>query len=218
MGLLAGTHSQPGIARGRSRLPDAAREALQRARLQRAIVACVAEKGFASCSVSDIVSSARVSRQTFYELYDDKESCLLDAADAGWALLRTRMAAARRAADPDDAWSVLTAMVDGYLGFLADEPEFTRLFEIDMLTAGQRSLRGRLAAHRRLAAVVQDWHTSLAVPAGWPPLPAPAFLALIGAIDSLVIAEVAAGRTAELRGQRDVILDITHRFLSGTGR
>lgn len=217
MSVLAGPHSQPGLARGRSRLPDADRASLQRARLQRAIVTCTAEKGFANCSVADIVAVARVSRQTFYELYADKETCLLDAADTGWALLRKRLAEVRREADSDDAWAALTAMVGGYLAFLADEPEFTRLVEIDMLTAGQRSLRARLAAHRKLAAVVQAWHVDLAVPAGWPPLPPPAFLALIGAIDSLVIAEVAAGRTAKLRGQLDIILEVAHRLLTGVG-
>jgi AcrR family transcriptional regulator len=50
---------------------------MQRARLLSAAVSTVAEVGYAGASVALITARARVSRRTFYDLFESREDCLL---------------------------------------------------------------------------------------------------------------------------------------------
>ena len=61
-GTLAHTHEgKPGLPRGRSRLPAPKVRASQIERLRRAMIAAVAEAGYAPVTVADVVRRARVS-------------------------------------------------------------------------------------------------------------------------------------------------------------
>src|SRR5436305_14339942 len=71
----------------------------QRARLLEAMVRAVAEKGYEAATVADAVRLARVSRGTFYELFDSKEACLAAAYRAGTEVLEERGKAAIRQAE-----------------------------------------------------------------------------------------------------------------------
>ena len=51
----------------------------QRGRILRGVAESVAAKGYSATSVADVIARAGVSRSTFYELYDGKESAFLDA-------------------------------------------------------------------------------------------------------------------------------------------
>src|SRR5260370_21448653 len=62
----------------------------QRAKLLDAMVRVVAEKGYEAATVADAVKLARVSRGTFYELFESKEACLADAYRLGPAVLAAR--------------------------------------------------------------------------------------------------------------------------------
>ena len=53
----------------------------QRERLQNAIVELIAERGYQAVRILDLTKLARVSRPTFYSLYDDKEELFLAAYD-----------------------------------------------------------------------------------------------------------------------------------------
>ena len=54
---------------------------MQRRRLLLAIGEMVAEEGLESASVGRVCKRAGVSRRTFYELFEDREACLLAAFD-----------------------------------------------------------------------------------------------------------------------------------------
>ena len=71
--------------------PLLAGERVQRAKVLQAMVDVVAEKGYAAATVADAVRRARVSRGTFYELFDSKEACLA----AGYRLGTDALARAR---------------------------------------------------------------------------------------------------------------------------
>ena len=58
-------------------------ESAQRAKVLEGMVRAVAEKGFAAATVADAVRLARVSRGTFYALFDSKEACLAERLPAG---------------------------------------------------------------------------------------------------------------------------------------
>ena len=70
------------------------------AKLLDAMVRVVAEKGYEAATVADAVKLARVSRGTFYELFDSKEACLAAAYRLGLDVLGARVTdAIRDAAD-----------------------------------------------------------------------------------------------------------------------
>ena len=58
-------------------------ERAQRAKLLEAMVQVVAEKGYDAATVADAVRVARVSRGTFYELFESKQACLVAAYRLG---------------------------------------------------------------------------------------------------------------------------------------
>src|SRR6202162_6682475 len=71
----------------------------QRAKLLDAMVRVVAEKGYVAATVADAVRMARVSRGTFYELFESKEACLAAAYRLGADVLEDRVQEAVRDAE-----------------------------------------------------------------------------------------------------------------------
>src|SRR5919201_6795907 len=69
------------LPRGRHRLSREEVIASQRGRMLAAMAEVVAQKGYARTTVADVLSRARVSRETFYEQFSDKEDCFLAAYD-----------------------------------------------------------------------------------------------------------------------------------------
>jgi AcrR family transcriptional regulator len=118
----------------------------QRARLLEAMVKAVAEKGYEAATVTDAVRLARVSRGTFYELFDSKEACLLAAYKAGYEVLEERIRTAIREAG--DWRDELRLGIRAYLQTLEREPVFARVYLIE----GQVIWAEREAVLRRFCA------------------------------------------------------------------
>jgi len=66
-------------ALGAPRTPEVPTRADQRSRLLAAIVQIVAQNGYPDAKVADLVGCAGVSRATFYQLFENKQACLLAA-------------------------------------------------------------------------------------------------------------------------------------------
>jgi AcrR family transcriptional regulator len=100
-------------------------ERAQRAKLLEAMVQVVAEKGYAAATVADAVRVAKVSRGTFYELFESKQACLAEAYRLGVEVLDERIAAAVATAD---GWrGEIRLGLREYLRALNDEPRFARV-------------------------------------------------------------------------------------------
>ena len=67
------------LPRGRHKLGADTVRASQRERLIRAMLETVAEQGYEATTVPRVVARARVSRNAFYEFFDDKTSCFIAA-------------------------------------------------------------------------------------------------------------------------------------------
>jgi AcrR family transcriptional regulator len=67
------------LPRGRHGLPREIVTRSQRERLLAAVVRATAAKTYEATTVADILEEAGVGRETFYELFDDKRSCMLAA-------------------------------------------------------------------------------------------------------------------------------------------
>ncbi len=101
----------------------------QRARLLEAMVRAVAEHGYDAATVTDAVRLARVSRGTFYELFESKEACLLAAYRAGYEVLEERIRSAVR--DARDWREELRLGIRAYLQTLEQDPVFARVYLIE---------------------------------------------------------------------------------------
>jgi AcrR family transcriptional regulator len=217
-GTLARTHEgQPGLPRGRSRLPPRDVRASQRERLLRSVIAVVSESGYQDVTVADIVRRARVSRKAFYEHFANKEECFLTATGEGRELMLARAAAAARALPAEAAEeSVLRAAIRGYLAFLAGEPAFARVFYLHMPAAGPAAVRRLDAGSRIFAGLNQAWHERARQRhPEWPALPEEAYLGLAGASTELVRSMVYSDRTAALPDLEDPLVSLHLAVMAG---
>jgi AcrR family transcriptional regulator len=115
----------------------------QRGRILRAVAESVAENGYAATSVADVIARAGVSRSTFYELYDGKESAFLDAY-SGIELVHRHLLECFRAGETPA--EMVRAAVRDHLASLASEPAFTWMFFVEAVAAGPRILNRRREA------------------------------------------------------------------------
>ena len=217
-GTLARTHEgQPGLPRGRSRLPVPDVRASQRQRLLRSVIAAVSESGYHRVTVADIVRRARVSRGAFYDHFANKEECFLAATAEGRELMLARVVTEAQALPPDAAAEdLLRAAMRGFLTFLADEPAFARVFYLHMQAAGAASARRLDAGPRIFAGLNRTWHERARKQhPDWPAVPDEAYLALAGAAVELVRSLVYADRTGDLPGLEDTLVALHLAVLAG---
>lgn len=215
-GSLARAHEEPGLPRGRASLPQAAVRGAQRDRLLRAVIAASAQHGYLRVRITDIVARARVSRAAFYNHFTDKDDCLLAATLHGRALQIDRMTAAVRdlpaAASPDER---LRASCRAFLEFLHDEPEFTRVFYLELPGAGPRAIARLAEAHQKFARLNEVWHERARErDPSIPMVGRAAFLATAGAATELVRAAVHAGSPA-LPELEDTLVNLHRALLLG---
>jgi len=169
----------------------------QRRRMLAAMVAAVADKGYAAVAVTDVVGRARVSRATFYEQFTDKNDCFLAAFHA----CAENLTATTRDGLTGDLTprQRVRATFDSYLGGLAAFPEGARVCLVEAHAAGPTAAEARREIQQPFAALLRDLHEGLRA-AGEPVRPLADFdyEALVGACSSIVTNRVAAGSTADL--------------------
>lgn len=99
-------------------------ETSHRHRLLSAMADAIREQGYDNTTVADVVSRAHTSRRTFYQHFEDRDTCYL----ALFEFVNERMMlAVAEAVTGDAAWDVrLDRGLATYLELLAVEPELTR--------------------------------------------------------------------------------------------
>jgi len=205
---LAQIYTRRGLPRGRGSLPPEDVANAQRQRILRAMVSATAALGYANVRVADVVNRARVSRQSFYALFADKEQCFLEAHAAGLELIVERLArwttTHGAAADDDDPTAPVRGAVTAYLVLAADEPEFARCMLIELPAIGPAGLEARVAAHRQIAALLRSWHHQARQDhPEWPGVPDGRYPAAIGAVHDLLFDAVASGDTERAPNLRE---------------
>lgn len=208
-GSLARTHQgEPGLPRGRASLPADEVRAAQRERLVRAMVAAAAEQGYSRVTVADVVQRAKVSRAAFYAHFTDKEDCFFAASLEGRAMLVGHIVAETRALPAGTpAEVVLRTAVRAFLGFLANEPEFARVFYIELPGAGARAVERLDEARFAFARLNEVWQQrGRRADPSWPDVPPEAYLAAVGATTELV-------RSVVYRGSRQALLDLEDKLV-----
>jgi AcrR family transcriptional regulator len=197
------------LPRGRHRLSRDEVADSQRQRLLRAMAEAMAEKGYALTSVADVLRRARVSRETFYELFDSKEDCLMSAFENAYAAIGAAMAASASGSSREKTGGPIAGVLEDYLGAIAADPVTARVFLIEVYAAGPAAIERRAALQQQLidllaAGMRADDRDRFAVEAG------------IAAIASMVTARLAVGDVDGIRALRDPILELFDRL--GIGR
>ena len=137
---------------------DAARrtqiDGIQRARLLAAAARAVDDLGYGQTTVTTITTWARVSRRTFYELFGNREECLVAVLDDAVARVRGDLAAAGLQALPwrermrEGLWTILC--------FLDSEPALARVCVVQSLRGGPAMQARRAQLLAELAAALDE--------------------------------------------------------------
>jgi AcrR family transcriptional regulator len=137
---------------------------IQRARMLGAMVDLTREQGAERVTVAHVVGRAGVSRRTFYELFEDREACLLAALDDALQRVEAAVVPAYRG---ERGWSAkigagLTAMLE----LFDADPGSAALCVVDSLAAGPQALERRARVVDVLVGAVDRGRREPGAPAG----------------------------------------------------
>ncbi len=103
-------------------------------------------------TVAQVISRARVSRKTFYDVFTDREDCFLAAFEQ--ALGQARLIA-QEAYERESSWrDGIRAALARLLMFMDEEPGLAKLCVVEALGAGERVLDRRASVLDELAEVI----------------------------------------------------------------
>lgn len=197
------------LPRGRHGLPREAVVSAQRERMLRAMAETMADKGYVATTVADVLRAAGVSRETFYEQFTSKEDCFASAYEAAAAMLLEAATGARGSdGEPIEQFSRTLRV---YLDTLAAEPEFARLFLVEVYAAGPDALARRAAVQRVFVDLVIDLFGARTAEHRF------ACEAFVAATSSMVTARLAANDPKGLRALHRPLMRLGRSQLAGTG-
>jgi AcrR family transcriptional regulator len=125
---------------------------IQRSRILAATLSAVEDVGYQRMTVAQVISRARVSRKTFYDVFADREDCFLAALEQAVAQARRLV---RLAYESEGAWrDGVRAGLAELLFFFDEQPGVARIVLIEALGAGPRVLERRARVLDELAKVV----------------------------------------------------------------
>jgi AcrR family transcriptional regulator/DNA-binding MarR family transcriptional regulator len=126
----------------------------QRIRILSAMVQLACDRGAQSAVVTDLLRLAGVSRSAFYDLFDDRTDCLLQAFEEAVALA-TERASARYEIQVEWVERVRAGLF-ALLGFLDEEPELAQLCIVQALAAPPAILARRGEVLDQLTRVIDE--------------------------------------------------------------
>ncbi|XVQ09459.1 TetR/AcrR family transcriptional regulator [Spirillospora sp. CA-255316] len=164
------------LPRGRHALAPEEVRRIQRARLCAAMAEVMAEKGYVSTSVADVLQRAGVSRQSFYALFDSKLDCFMAAFGCAGELLLDRLVevvgdsvgkpgpsagengTGAQALSPaaDDRLELCERAITAYVDALAEELPYARLFLVEVYAAGPEAIARRTRMQESITDALAD--------------------------------------------------------------
>jgi AcrR family transcriptional regulator len=140
----------------------------QQERLLAALTELVADVGYQELTIGQLVTRAELSRQAFYRLFGDKDTCFLAAFNPPAQALLDDVRTATRGGDPSRA-SRRTSQV--LIAFAAAEPETALMVLGESLRGGPRVRQAREQLMASIASHVDHAHTSASADSLVPDLP-----------------------------------------------
>jgi AcrR family transcriptional regulator len=106
----------------------------QRVRLYGAMIEAVADHGYGGTTVTELTALAGISRRTFYEQFDNKETCFLRTYDL--IVERTIAKVAKAWQDEHDWITQLQCSFEAFAEEIVDRPKAAKLAAVEALAAG----------------------------------------------------------------------------------
>ncbi|HWX46406.1 MAG TPA: TetR/AcrR family transcriptional regulator [Solirubrobacteraceae bacterium] len=186
--------SPPGLPRGPHSLTREQVASNQRVRLLEGMIDAIGEKGYAACTVSDVIKRAGVSRKAFYEHFANKEECFLATYDSIAANGRRGVADAFRRAQglPDSVEGALDELFDLALA----RPDALRVLMIEIGAAGPAGIGRR---EQLMAGFEEFLRENLGLPPGPGPIPNPVLRGVVGGLAHVLYAHLRRGERTQLR-------------------
>jgi AcrR family transcriptional regulator len=179
---------------GRGDLSEPVLAHSQRERILVALAESVAQKGYEATTVTDIVKAAGVSRPTFFELFENKEDCLHAAMELSLADLMGRIVSAY---SPDKPWPTMVRdSAAALLELLATRPAFARMAFVEAPAASARAFELWRSGKRVLLALLDRGREDAMEEEG---IPSSAGRAALASAESLIVGQILAGNTRQLR-------------------
>ncbi len=158
---------------------------MQRWRLLGAVVELVLDRGARGLTVAMICGRAGLSRRTFYELFEDREACLLAAFEEK-VEQATRIV--EQAVVNETRWRErIRAGLSVLLSFFDNDPGAARLLVVEALSAEEQTLRERRHVLARLVVIVDQGREEAKQGREPPPLTAEG---IVGAVSSVIHARI----------------------------
>ena len=134
----------------------ASRRDANRRRALVALAASVGEQGYPDTTVSDVLRRARMSRRTFYDLFNNRAHCFLAAYDHA---RRGAFASLDHRGDPNEPWAdQLAGTLAQILEYLAARPHYARLLVVDSVSVGPPGVERHERTMRELAELLAHCH------------------------------------------------------------
>jgi AcrR family transcriptional regulator len=194
--------SANGAARTRGRHQRGPREhvsQLQRSRILNAAVTIATEHGLEATTVTRIVSVAKVSRKSFYSIFEDRNDCLLAVTEAAVAQASAR---AQNAWQAEDRWADrVRAGLASLLQFCDEEPQLARVCVLHSNSAHPPTARRRRQVVKQLASTLDTGRDD----AREPPSPLTAE-SLTGGALAVVLARLLKPNSGRLLDQLNMLM------------
>ncbi len=188
----------PGFRNGRELVEQDRRE-----RLLAAMVTVVAERGYETTRVADVLEASGVSRNAFYKIFSSKHDCFLAALDGIVGLSGPSVL--------DVYWRTpgtweerMGAMLASLGRLIATQPAVARVAWIEVYAAGPEAVERIDEIDRRVEKIVRSALSESPERKGMPP---DVVRAMIGGIRKIVHTRVREGREAELPELMPALLD-----------
>ncbi|MGB7587219.1 MAG: TetR/AcrR family transcriptional regulator [Solirubrobacterales bacterium] len=214
MASPSGSSQQP-LPGGRQGLSSAYSVRSERERLREAMIRVAADKGYEVTTVTDVVEFAGVSDEVFYDLFEGKADCFLEAYDAVIDVLVAHVTAAFEAAAGEPWPERIVAVLGALVELLAAESDIARVAMVEVTAAGDDARQRYREALARFTPFLEDGRTYLGRSTELPPDTA---RFAIGGATSMIFDEIRAGRGPELDGiLPDLVFAVLMPYLGSEG-
>ncbi len=159
------------------------------------MVRVASAKGYEASTVADVTEVAGVAPATFYEMFDDKGACFLEAYDAIIDVLVAHVSGAFNESTAEPWPRRITAALRAMVRLLSSEADIARMAMIEVTAAGEEARERYRVALARFTPLLEKGREF--APRG-ERLPADTARFAIGGATSMIFDEVRAGRGPEL--------------------
>ncbi len=186
-----------------------------RQRLIAAMAASIRVQGYRETTVADVVRVARTSRRTFYEHFDDRDSCFLALFDATNDAMMDEIAAA---VDPNRPLEEqVDQALDAYIANVSAQPALYHSFVRELPGLGQAGADRQLAVIERFAQLLVGLVESgrrQQPEIGATPLSLDTAVIIVGGLRELAVISLQRGR--DVRELRASASETVKAILAGT--